>query len=97
MVTFGSLSETSTDFRKYTKQLYNGLLEQETGQSTGFKPCGFIELATNTGALPTTDGRCNHTEWHRFGRLIVHTLLLPDACCLTCCLLSDACCPTLAG
>ena len=34
MVTFGSLSETSTEFRKYTKQLYSSL-EAETGQSTG--------------------------------------------------------------
>eukprot|EP00931_Biecheleriopsis_adriatica_P118006 TRINITY_DN93480_c0_g1_i1.p1 TRINITY_DN93480_c0_g1~~TRINITY_DN93480_c0_g1_i1.p1 ORF type:complete len:857 (+),score=155.45 TRINITY_DN93480_c0_g1_i1:42-2612(+) len=43
--TFGSLSETSTEWRKYTKALYRSL-EAETGQSTGFKPCGFIELAT---------------------------------------------------
>ncbi|GAB5357652.1 hypothetical protein AAMO2058_000392500 [Amorphochlora amoebiformis] len=46
MVTFGSLSETSTEFRKYSKQLYQSL-EAETGQSTGFKGCGFIELATS--------------------------------------------------
>ncbi len=44
--TFGSLSETATELRKYTKQLYQDL-EAETGQSTGFKPCGFIELAAN--------------------------------------------------
>ena len=50
MVTFGSLSETSTDMRKYTKQLY-GSLEAETGQSTGFMPVGFIEVATNTDRL----------------------------------------------
>jgi len=48
MVTYGSLSHTSTEMRKYTKQLYSTILEQETGQSTGFKPCGFIELATET-------------------------------------------------
>ena len=46
-----SLSETSTEFRKYTKQLYSHDLEAETGQSTGFKPCGFIELATNPDRL----------------------------------------------
>jgi hypothetical protein len=34
MVTFGSKSETSTQLRKYSKQLY-GKLEQETGYSTG--------------------------------------------------------------
>ena len=51
MVTFGSLSETSTEFRKYAKQLYSTVLEEETGQSTGFMPCGFIELATDEGYL----------------------------------------------
>jgi glycine/D-amino acid oxidase-like deaminating enzyme len=50
MVTFGSLSETSTEFRKYTKHLYS-TLEAETGQSTGFKPVGFIELATDADRL----------------------------------------------
>lgn len=44
MVTFGSSSETSTEIRKYTKELYR-TLELETGMSTGFKPVGFIELA----------------------------------------------------
>ncbi|GMH91051.1 hypothetical protein TL16_g11944 [Triparma laevis f. inornata] len=46
MVTFGSLSHTSTEWRKYTKELYETILEEETGMSTGFKPCGFIELAS---------------------------------------------------
>jgi len=50
MVTFGSLSETSTELRKYTRALYESL-EAETGQSTGFKPCGFIELATSAHRL----------------------------------------------
>jgi len=39
--TFGSTSETSTEMRMYTKELYKNL-EEETGQSTGFSPCGFI-------------------------------------------------------
>jgi 4-methylaminobutanoate oxidase (formaldehyde-forming) len=51
MVTFGSLSETSTSLRKYSKELYSNILEAETGQSTGFKPCGFIELATHPDRL----------------------------------------------
>jgi len=50
MVTFGSLSETSTEMRKYTADLYTRL-EAETGQSTGFKQCGFIELATEPDRL----------------------------------------------
>ncbi len=50
MVTFGSLSETSTELRKYTRDLY-GRLEAETGQSTGFRPIGFIEVATDGDRL----------------------------------------------
>jgi len=50
IVTFGSLSETSTEMRKYTRDLY-AKLEAETGQSTGFKPVGFIEVAADTDRL----------------------------------------------
>jgi len=50
MVTFGSTSETSTEMRKYTKKLYSEL-EAETGLSTGFKPVGFIECASNKDRL----------------------------------------------
>ncbi len=45
-MTFGSLSETNTEIRKYSKELYRQL-EKETGQSTGFSPIGFIELAAD--------------------------------------------------
>jgi 4-methylaminobutanoate oxidase (formaldehyde-forming) len=50
MVTFGSTSVTNTWMRKYTRDLY-GRLEAETGQSTGFKDVGFIELATDPDRL----------------------------------------------
>ncbi|MBP9111188.1 MAG: FAD-binding oxidoreductase, partial [Polyangiaceae bacterium] len=50
MVTFGSTSETSTEMRKYTRDLYSRL-EAETGQATGFKPVGFIELAADRDRL----------------------------------------------
>jgi 4-methylaminobutanoate oxidase (formaldehyde-forming) len=50
MVTFGSTSETSTEMRKYTRDLYNRL-EAETGLATGFKACGFIEVATDKDRL----------------------------------------------
>ena len=50
MVTFGSTSETSTSLRKYTRDLYSRL-EAETGQSTGFKPIGFIEVAADADRL----------------------------------------------
>ncbi len=50
MVTFGSTSETSTEMRKYTRDLY-ARLEAETGQATGFRPCGFIEVAGDADRL----------------------------------------------
>ena len=46
MVTFGSKSETSSEIRKYTRDLYKRL-EAETGQATGFAPIGFIEVAAD--------------------------------------------------
>jgi 4-methylaminobutanoate oxidase (formaldehyde-forming) len=50
MVTFGSTSETSTEMRKYTADLY-AKLEAETGQATGFRPVGFIECAADADRL----------------------------------------------
>ncbi len=50
MVTFGSTSMTNTWMRKYTRDLYTRL-EAETGQATGFKDVGFIELATDRDRL----------------------------------------------
>src|SRR5471030_2233898 len=50
MVTFGSISETSTEMRKYTRDLYSRL-EAETGLATGFNPVGFIEIATEPDRL----------------------------------------------
>src|SRR6476619_6258268 len=50
MVTFGSTSETSTELRKYTRDLYRRL-EAETGQATGFMPVGFIEVAADSDRL----------------------------------------------
>src|SRR5690242_13952876 len=50
IVTFGSTSETSTELRKYTRDLYTQL-EAETGQHTGFKAVGFIEVASDRDRL----------------------------------------------
>src|SRR5574339_1270191 len=50
VVTFGSTSETSTELRKYTRDLY-ARLEAETGQATGFMPIGFIEVAADKDRL----------------------------------------------
>lgn len=50
MVTFGSTSETSTEMRKYTRNLFSRL-ENETGLATGFDPVGFIEVAADIDRL----------------------------------------------
>jgi len=50
MVTFGSMSETSTQWRRYSRDLYRDL-EAETGLATGLKQVGFIEVATDPGRL----------------------------------------------
>src|ERR1044072_2218208 len=50
MVTFGSTSQTSTQVRQYTRDLY-ARLEAETGQSTGLRQVGFVELATDADRL----------------------------------------------
>ncbi len=50
MVTFGSTSETSTEMRRYTRDLYSRL-EAETGLATGFSPVGFIEVAGDEDRL----------------------------------------------
>jgi 4-methylaminobutanoate oxidase (formaldehyde-forming) len=50
MVTFGSTSETSTEMRKYSRDLYSRL-EAETGQSTGLAQIGFIEVAADKDRL----------------------------------------------
>src|ERR1044071_9284495 len=50
IVTFGSTSETSTNLRQYTRDLY-AKLEAETGLATGLKQVGFIEVASHPGRL----------------------------------------------
>jgi 4-methylaminobutanoate oxidase (formaldehyde-forming) len=50
MATFGSSSQTSTELRRYTWDLYSRL-EAETGQATGLRQCGLIELAIDADRL----------------------------------------------
>src|ERR1700685_239359 len=50
MATFGSTSQTSTELRMYTRDLYSRL-EAETGLATGLKQCGLVELAIERGRL----------------------------------------------
>jgi heterotetrameric sarcosine oxidase gamma subunit len=50
MATFGSMSATSTELRRYTRDLY-ARLEAETGLATGLRQVGLIELAIDPGRL----------------------------------------------
>ena len=52
MVTFGSTSETSTELRKYTRDLY-ARLEAETGLATGFGLQAVINMASSLHLMPT--------------------------------------------
>jgi 4-methylaminobutanoate oxidase (formaldehyde-forming) len=70
MVTFGSTSETSTEVRKYTRDLYRRL-EAETGQATGFAPIGFIEVASDKDRL---EEYRRVAAFNRFCGLDVHEL-----------------------
>ncbi|HET9655112.1 MAG TPA: FAD-dependent oxidoreductase [Kineosporiaceae bacterium] len=78
IVTFGSLSETSTRMRQYTRDLY-ARLESETGQATGFAPVGFIELATDPDRLEeyrrvAAFNRYLGVDVHEIGPAEVHRL-----------------------
>jgi len=50
MATFGSTSQTSTELRMYTRDLYQRL-EAETGLATGIRQVGLIDLAIEPGRL----------------------------------------------
>jgi glycine cleavage system aminomethyltransferase T/glycine/D-amino acid oxidase-like deaminating enzyme len=50
MTTYGSGSETTLGIRKHSMELYKRL-EKETGQETGFKGVGFIEVAADADRL----------------------------------------------
>lgn len=45
------MSETSINFRRYTRDLYADILPEETGDDTGFRPVGFVELACDADRL----------------------------------------------
>ena len=63
MTTFGSTSETSIEMRKYTRNLC-ARLEEETGQATGFKPVGFIEVAADKDRLEEFRRVATFNRWH---------------------------------
>lgn len=63
MTTFGSMSESSISMRKYSRELYSRL-EIETGQATGFKPVGFIEVAADADRLEEFRRIAAFNRWH---------------------------------
>src|SRR5665647_2475967 len=81
MVTFGSTSQTSTEMRKYTRDLY-ARLEAETGLATGFNPVGFIEIATEpvpevSGAWPILEDPASHGYFREEGSGLMIGLFEP--------------------
>src|SRR3954452_7013464 len=50
MVTLGSTSQPAAERRRHPRALYTRL-EAETGQSTGLRQVGFVELATDADRL----------------------------------------------
>ena len=92
MVTFGSLSSTSTWMRQHSKELYSRVLEEETGMSTGFAPVGFIELAADRDRLEEhffhrlVEFRLFRVTGYDFGVNCItgahrHTFYHPEVCC----------------
>jgi len=43
----GTMDEDSAEMIRYSRDLYAGKLEAETGLSTGFNQCGYLQLATS--------------------------------------------------
>jgi 4-methylaminobutanoate oxidase (formaldehyde-forming) len=74
VVTFGSMSQTSTEMRVYTRDLY-ARLEQETGVATGFEPVGFIELAADRDRL---EEYRRVAAFNRFHGVDVHEISASD-------------------
>ncbi|MBT8053646.1 MAG: GcvT family protein [Xanthomonadales bacterium] len=78
MTTYGSGSETILGIRRHSMELYKRL-EQETGQETGFKPVGFIELAADQDRIEeyrriTAFNRLHGNDIHELSPAEVKTL-----------------------
>ncbi len=58
----GFSSETTLKMAKYTVELY-GCLEKETGQDTGFKAIGHLELATNAEMFEALRRAADFWSW----------------------------------
>jgi heterotetrameric sarcosine oxidase gamma subunit len=63
MTTYGSGSETVLNVRRESLALYRRL-EEETGQDTGFRPVGFIEVAADDDRLEEYRRITAFNRWH---------------------------------
>jgi 4-methylaminobutanoate oxidase (formaldehyde-forming) len=63
MTTFGTMSDTAISMRKYSRSLYKRL-EEETGQATGFRQVGFIEVAATMDRLEEFRRMAAFNRWH---------------------------------
>ncbi|MCP4359859.1 MAG: FAD-dependent oxidoreductase [Chloroflexi bacterium] len=63
LIVTGFSSETTINIAKYTRDLYTRL-EEETGQNTGFKPVGYIQVASNLDRVDVLRRRADYTRKH---------------------------------
>ena len=61
IVVSGFSSETDIHMAKYTRDLYERLGE-ETGQDTGFKACGYLQIASNPNRVNSLRRRVNYSR-----------------------------------
>ncbi len=63
LIVTGFSSETTIDIAKYTRDLY-ARLGEETGQDTGFKPVGYIQVASNLDRVDVLRRRADYSRMH---------------------------------
>ena len=63
LIVTGFSSETTINIAKYTRDLY-AQLEEETGQDTGFKAVGYIQIASNPDRVNVLRRRADYSRMH---------------------------------
>jgi len=63
LIVSGFSTDTDTFMAKYTRDLYERL-EEETGQATGFKAVGYMQIASNPERLNSLRRRADHCNGH---------------------------------
>lgn len=57
------MTQTTIDIAKYTRDLY-ARLGEETGQDTGFKPVGYIQVASNLDRVDVLRRRADYSRMY---------------------------------